>query len=55
MNDNNNCALQYVMPQMSEANAVSLLHKVSGYEGEGAEEVVNSVHCEGKMPFDFAR
>ena len=50
----NKCALHYVMPPMSEANAVSLLHKVSGYEGEGAEEVVNSHHV-GTLPLNVAR
>ena len=48
------CAKPYMMGSMSEANAVSLLNKVSGYEGEGAEEVVNS-HYVRKMPFDVAR
>ena len=42
------------MGSMSEANAVSLLNKVSGYKGEGAEEVANS-HYVGKMPLDVAR
>ena len=50
----NACAKPYMMGSMSEANAVSLLNKVSGYEGEGAEEVVNS-HYVGKMPLDVAR
>ena len=47
-------AKPYMMPPMSEANAVSLLNKVSGYEGEGAEDVVN-FHYVGKMPFHVAR
>ena len=42
------------MPPMSETDAVSLLSKVSGYEGEGAEDVVNSYYV-GKMPLDVAR
>ena len=50
----NTCAVRYEVPPMSEANAVSLLNKVSGYEGEGAEEVVNSHHV-GKMPLDVVR
>ena len=50
----NNCALHYTMPPMSETDAVSLLSKVSGYEGEGAEDVVNSYYV-GKMPLDVAR
>lgn len=51
---NNNFVMPYTMTPMSEANAVSLLHKVSGYEGDGAEAVVNS-HYVGKMPLDVAR
>ena len=50
----NTCAMHYVMPPMSEANAVSLLYKVSGYEGEGAEDVVNSHHV-GTLPLNVAR
>ena len=50
----NACAKPYTMCPMSEPNAVSLLNKVSGYEGEGAKEVVNS-HYVGKMPLDVAR
>ena len=47
----NNRAERYAMPLMSEVNAVSLLHKVSGYKEEGAEAVVNS-HGVGRMPLD---
>ena len=50
----NDCAKHYTMRPMSEANAVSLLNKVSGYEGDSAEDVVNS-HYVGKMPLDVAR
>lgn len=50
----NNCAMHYELPPMSEENAVSLLYKVSEYEGEGAKNVVNS-HYVGKMPLDVAR
>ena len=50
----NNCALHYEMPSMSEANAVFPLHKVSGYEGERAKEVVNSLHV-GTLPLNVAR
>ena len=48
------CAKHHMMRSMSEINAVSLLNEVSGYEGEGADQVVN-FHCVGKMPFDVAR
>ena len=50
----NSFAKHYTMLPMSEVNAVSLLNKVSGYEGDGAEDVVNS-HYVGKMPLDVAR
>ena len=52
--DRDTCAMHYVMPPMSEANAVSLLYKVSGYEGEGAQDVVNSHHV-GTLPLNVAR
>ena len=52
--DRDTCAMHYVMPPMSEANAVSLLYKVSGYEGKGAEDVVNSHHV-GTLPLNVAR
>ena len=43
-----------MMGSMSEINAVSLLNKVSEYEGEGADQVVNFNYV-GKMPFYVAR
>jgi len=50
-----NCyAENYSLRPMSEEDAVSLLHKVSGLEEEGADEVVNS-HYVGKIPLDVVR
>ena len=50
----NDCTKHQMMGSMSEINAVSLLNKVSEYEGEGADQVVNFNYV-GKMPFYVAR
>ena len=44
----------YSIRPLVEKDAVSLLHKVSGFEEEGAEAVVNS-HYVGKIPLDVVR
>jgi len=52
--DNNRYAKLYPIHTMPEKDAISLLHKVSGVEEEGAEAVVNS-HYVGRMPLDVVR
>ena len=39
---------------MSEVDAVSLLRKVSGYEGDNAIQVIKSPHV-GRLPLGVAR
>ena len=50
----NEAATTIELPQMYEDDAISLLHKVSKYEGEGAKELVNSKQV-NKIPLDIVR